>query len=137
MSPRQPFEASRIFQPSPFRPQRCDGVLLAPDFAAHLGHARDANRRLELDFVHIGGGEHEHDYEAEIEQAHPRYLACMIWATDGNRGSVGAARWLGGVSARSAARSFADRARGLAAISLSSDAIGRLVSKRNVGVCTR
>ena len=58
----------------------------------------------------------------------------MTSASEGSRGnsvSITAAR--GAASVRSAARSFAERARGLAAISASSGVSGRRVSARKVG----
>src|SRR4029453_4866854 len=92
-------------------------------------------RRLELDFVDVGRRQHERADHADVDSEHPGgrpdpWRAPMS-AGDGNRGSNAVARRLAiAASVRSAARSLAERARGLAPISASSGMIGRWVRAR-------
>src|SRR4029453_4447844 len=98
-------------------------------------------RRLELDFVDVGRRQHERADHADVDNAHhrgrPDPWGATMSAGDGNRGSNAVARRLAiAASVRSAARSLAERARGLAPISASSGTIGRLVKMRKVAaVC--
>src|SRR5262245_20244698 len=134
MSPHQVLDAPGIVELGPFRALRRDGVVLAPDLHAQLGDALRLPRRLELDLVDVGRREHERDDYADIEDAQdhrrrsgpPRPTTS---AGDGKRGRSGAdTRAATGAAVRSAARSLAGRARGLARISPSSGTIGRRVS---------
>ena len=123
----------------PLRAQRGDGVLLLPDFHAHFGQTLGLPRRLELDLVDIGRCRNERGDDEDIEDAHHDLrLPVMTSASDGSRGSRSSAMPApAGASVRSAARSFAERARGLAAISPSSATTGRPVRMRKLGgVCT-
>src|SRR5262245_4183279 len=130
---RELLNPSRAVQPSPFGAQSGDGILLAPDFVAQLGDALNLARRFEFDLVYIRGREQQRGDHAEIEDAHHREPPA-ISAMEGNRGrsllSIGPA----GAPVRSAARSFAERARGLAVISASSGTTGRLTSSLNVAL---
>ena len=75
--------------------------------------------RVHLDLVDIGGGEHQRADDEEMDEPHRQRLPHHagqrrpVAATDASRRCAGA-------SVRSAARSLAERARGLAAISSSS-----------------
>src|SRR4051794_26351883 len=133
MAPRQPLEAGGILQRAPFRTQRGDGVALALNIAAHLGDALGAQGRFELDLVDIGGGRHQQCQHTEIEEAHGQPPLTMSVSAGSRGSSVLRSAWRGGAALRSPARSLAERARGFPAISASSGAIGRLVSRRKVG----
>src|SRR5262249_41615488 len=114
---RELLNPSGTVQPRPFGAQSGDGILLAPDFVAQLGDALNLARRFEFYLVYIRGREQQRGDHADIEDAHHRERPA-ISAMEGKRGrslamSIGPA----GASVRSAARSFAERARGLAVIS--------------------
>ena len=119
---RQLLDARRAVELRPFGAQRRDRVLLAPDLHAQLGDALGLPRGFELDLVDIGRRQHERGDHADVEEAHHRLrLPLMTSASDGRRGSRSSAMSApAGASVRSAARSLAERARGLAAISASS-----------------
>ena len=130
----QRFDARRIIELAPFGAQRGDLVALVTHLAAQLGETLGLDRGVELDAIDPGGGEHQHSDHDKIEHAQDHGRPRMMSASDGSRGnrsSMAASR--GGASVRSAARSLAERARGLAAISASSGVSGRRVSTRNVG----
>src|SRR5262249_55677395 len=139
--PRQILNARGIVELGPFRAQRRHCVAFAADLEPQLGDALRLPRRLELDFVDVGRRQHERADHADVENAHHRgfpdpWRATMS-AGDGNCGCNTVARRLAiAASVRSAARSLAERARGLAPISASSGTIGRLVRMRKVaGAC--
>src|SRR4029079_16154799 len=104
------------------RARGLNGVVLAPDLHAQLGPALRLPRRLELDLVDVGRGQHERDDHADVEQADHRDRSDP-WRTStslsaATRGSEpGDAPASMGASVGSAARSLAERARGLALIS--------------------
>src|SRR5262249_2689344 len=138
MPAREILNASRVVQLRPLRAQRRDEVMLATDFSPQLGDALRLPGRLELDFVDVGRSEYEHGDDADVDQAHPCRRS-VTSASDGRRGSsVATGASAADASVRSAALSLAERARGLAAISVSSGATGRLVSSRKLaaaGIC--
>src|SRR6185295_10715148 len=106
----------------PFRAQRRDGIVLAPDLHPQLGDALRLSRRFELDLVDVGRRQHERDDHADIEQAdhrdRPDPWRPTTSLSAGTRGSKpGDAAASISASVRSAARSLAERARGLALIS--------------------
>src|SRR5262249_6837227 len=118
-----------------------DHVALAANLQPQLGDALRLHRRFELDPVDVGRRQHERADHADVDNAHHRgrpdpWRATMS-AGDGNRGNKAVARRLAiAASVRSAARSLAERARGLAPISASSGTTGRLVRIRKVAaVC--
>src|SRR5262245_2162869 len=132
----QPLDARGTVELGPLRAQRRYGVVLAPDFGAQLGDALRLSRRFELDLVDVGRREHERGDHADVDQAHHRgrlrARCARTSASDGRRGSSAAAAPTGGAAVRSAARSLAERARGLAATSASFGTIGRLVRRRKL-----
>ena len=110
-----------------------DGVALAAQFAGELGDALGLQRGIELDLVDEGRRQDERADHEDVEKAHGQ-RPFNTSASDGSRGSRSdgsSAR--AGASVRSAARSLAERARGLRAISSASATTGRLVSARKVG----
>src|SRR5262249_26494477 len=113
--------------------ERRDGVVLPPDLRAQLGDLLGALRRLVLDLVDIGGRQEQRRDHADIEEADHRRLPLTTSASAGSRGTKSCALRCAGASVRSAARSLAERARGLAAISASSGVTGRPVRARNEG----
>src|ERR1700738_5178751 len=114
----------------PFRAQHRDGVALLADFRMQPQHALGAGGGFHLDSIDVSGGEHQGaDYE-EMDDPHgqPPLITSVSVGPAGN-----AAAGCAGAAVRSAARSFADRARGLAAISSSSGVTGRLVKMEKLG----
>src|SRR5262249_10845383 len=133
MAPRQALETSRIIERRPFGAQRRDRVALAPDIDPHLGDALGTERGLEFDLVDVGRGRDQQDENAEVQDAHAQ-RPLITSSRDGKRGRYSSAsKARGGAAVRSAPRSFAERARGLAATSASSATTGRLVSNAKVG----
>src|SRR6202030_1061110 len=92
--------------------------------------ALGAGGGFHLDPIDIGRGEHQDADHEEMEDAHGQPPLITSVRT-GHAGNAAAA--CAGASVRSAARSFADRARGLAEISSSSGVTGRLVKMTNLG----
>src|SRR5262249_3802830 len=137
MSARQSLNACRIVELGPFRAQRRHRIALAPNLETQLGDALRLPGRLELDRVDIGGRQHERADYKDIEHAHhgcrPVPSRAANSGDGGSRGGKGATPWPAlAASVRSAARSLAERARGLALISASVGVIGRFVSTRKV-----
>ena len=127
-------DAGGIVKLAPLRAQRGDGVALAPHLAANLGEALGLHRGIEFDAINVGRGEDESADHDEIESAQDHGRPRMTSASEGSRGNiVPIAASRGAASVRSAARSFAERARGLAAISASSAVSGRRVRTLKVG----
>ncbi len=123
-------QPQRGVEPGPFRAQHRDGVALLADFRMQPKHALGANGRFHLDPVDIGGGEHQDADHEEMEDPHgqpPLITSSRV----GQAGNAAAA--CAGASVRSAARSLAERARGLAEISSSSAVTGRLVRMTKLG----
>src|SRR5712691_534978 len=129
MTLRQLLDARGAVEPRPFSAQRRDGVVLTPDLRAQLGDLLHPLGRFKLDLVDVGSRHKERRNHANVDEADHRRLALMTSASEGSCGSKSSALcWAprrGGASVRSAARSLADRARGLAAISASSGVTGR------------
>src|SRR5262245_20873988 len=133
MTFRQLLNPCGVVEPRPFGAQRRDGVVLAPDLRTQLGDLLGPLGGFKLDLVDIGRRHEEPRNHADVDEADHRRLALMTSASDGSRGSKSSAPRRGGASVRSAARSLAERARGLAAISASSGVTGRPVKMRNEG----
>jgi len=124
--------ARRIIESRPFSTQSCNRVVLAPDLLAYLCKPFSLPRRFEFDLVYVGGGGDERRNDEEVDETDQRRLPLMTSASEGRRGSVvSTAASSGGADVRSAARSFADRARGFSAISAASGVTGRPVRMRN------
>ena len=126
----QTLQPDRCIEFGPFRPQHRDGVALLADFRMQPQHPLGADSRCHLDPIDIGGREHQRADHEEMEDAHgqpPRISSESV----GHAGSSAAA--CAGAAVRSAARSLADRARGLAATSASSGVTGRLVRTAKLG----
>src|SRR5262249_24073340 len=108
-----------LVERGPFRAQRGHGVTLPTDLAAKLGAPLGVQRGIEFDLVDVGGGENERSNHADMQNAQHQ-LRPMISCGLGSRGNAATALTWVAASVRSAARSLAERARGLAAISASS-----------------
>src|SRR6185437_16233466 len=133
MAGGQALNAAGSIELRPFGAQRRDGVALAAQFAGDLGHPFGLQRGIELDLVDEGRRQDQRADHHDIEKAHAQ-CPFMTSAKAGRRGSRSAtspsrAR----ASARSAARSLAERARGLWTTSPASATTGFLVSTRKVG----
>src|SRR5882757_2938466 len=120
----KPLQPQRRIEPGPFRAQRCDRVALLADFGIQPQHALDPRGRFYLDAVDVGRREDQHADDEEMEDAHrqPPRITSASRGQDGRASAECTGAWV-----RSAARSFADRARGLAAVSASPGTTGRLV----------
>ena len=107
-------QPERRIEPGPFGTQHGDRIALLANFRAQLQHAFGARGRVHLDPIDIGRCEHQCADHEEVDEPHrqpPRI-------TSERRGQDGrSSAWCAGASVRSAARSFAERARGLAASS--------------------
>src|SRR5579871_3143556 len=129
----QRLDAARRIESAPFGAQRGNGITFAADFATQLSDAFDLQCRVEFDLVdpHRGNDQGSDDYD--VEETHAQ-RPLMTSPSDGSRGrrSSMAPAW-GAASVRCAARSLAERARGLQAISSASATIGRLVSTLKLG----
>src|SRR6516165_813589 len=126
----QALQAQGCVQPCPLCAQHGDGVALFADFLVQPQYALGAGGRLHLDAVDVGSSEHQ---RADYEQVDDPHDQPPLIATE-SRGQAGkAALACAAAAVRSAARSFADRARGLSAISCSLGASGRLVRMRKLG----
>src|ERR1019366_1951716 len=107
-----------------------DGVALLANFRVQPKHALGAIGRFHLDPVDIGGGEHQHADDEEMQDPHgqpPLITSSRV----GHAGSAAAA--CAGAAVRSAARNLPERARGLAEISASPAVTGRLVWMTKLG----
>src|SRR5665213_2814205 len=107
-----------------------DGVALLADFRMQPQHPLGADGGFHLDPVDIGRGEHQGADHQEVDEPHGQ-PPLITSVSEGHAGNAAAA--CAGASVRSAARSFADRARGLAEISASSGVMGRLVKMAKLG----
>src|SRR5262249_11885277 len=129
----------RMVELGPSGPQRGDRLTLATNFEAKLGDALRLAGRLELDRVDVGRRQNERRDHANVEHTHHRGCPVPRRATrsvnDGKGGCKRVVRRAGiAASVRSAARSLAERARGLALTSASSGTMGRGVKIRKVVV---
>src|SRR5262249_9816258 len=123
-------DAGRGVELRPFGAQRRDHIVLAPDLHAQLGNPLRLARRFELDPVDIDGSGDERGDDADVEEAHHRRLPLMTSVRAGSRGKRSSCALPAGASVRSAARSLAERARGLAAIAVASGVTNRPVRTR-------
>src|SRR5207244_9092789 len=99
-----------------------------------LGHTLGLPRRFKLDLVDMHCRQHERGDDTDVEETDHRRVPLMTSANEGSGGRRSAVESVdGGASVRSAARSLAERARGLLAISASSAIAGREVRTRNIG----
>ena len=117
-------QPQRRVELGPFGAQRRDGVALLADFRVQPQHALGARGRFHLDPVDIGRREHQHADDEEMDDPHDQ-PPLITSARTGHAGRLPAA--CAGAAVRSAARSFAERARGLADTSASPGVTGRLV----------
>ena len=120
----------RRIELGPFRAQAGDGVALLADFRMQPQHALGARGGFHLDAVDIGGGEHQRGDHEEMDDPHgqPPLITSSRTGHAGNAAAACAA-----ASVRSAARSLAERARGLAETSSPPAVTGRLVRMTKLG----
>src|SRR5216684_1342757 len=123
---RQRLDSLRAVERGPFGAQRRDRVALATDLGAQLRDPFGLQGGIEFDLVDVGGGEHERGKNADMQNTQHQ-LRPMISSGVGSRGRASAGCGCAAALVRSAARSLAERARGLAASSASSGTTGRLV----------
>src|ERR1700676_3012278 len=123
-------QPQRRIEFGPFRAQHRDGVALLANFRMQPQHPLGAGGGFHLDPVDIGGGEHQYADHEEMDDPHgqPPLITSSRTGHAGNAAASCAGAWV-----RSAARSFADRARGLADISAPSAVTGRLVKMAKLG----
>src|ERR1700723_390714 len=126
----EPLQAQRRVELGPFGPQLRDGVALFAYFGMQPQRPLGAIGRFHLDPVDIGCGEHQDTDHEEMEDPHGQ-PPLITSARTGHAGNA-AATWAG-AALRSAARSFAERARGLTESSSSSAVTGRLVRRTKLG----
>src|SRR5450631_1173608 len=126
----EPLQPQWRVEPGPFGAQHRDGVALLADFRMQPQYALGAGGGFHLDPVDIGGGEHQHTDHEEVDDPHGQ-PPLITSARTGHAGNAAAA--CAAAVVRSAARNFADRARGLAEISRSSAMTGRLVKMTKLG----
>ncbi len=124
MSFGETLQPLRRIEPGPFRTQHRDGVALLANFRMQSQHALRARGRFHLDPINVSGCEHQGADHEEVDDPHAQ-PPLITSVSVGHAGS--AAAICAGAAVRSAARSFADRARGLADISSSPGVTGRLV----------
>src|ERR1700687_5831503 len=120
----------RRVKPGPFRTQHRDGVALLANFHVQPQHPLGAGGGVHLDAIDVSGGEHQGRDDEEVDEPHgqPPLITSLRVGHAGNAAATCAV-----ASVRLAARSFADRARGLAEISSSSALTGRLVKMTKLG----
>src|SRR5229473_184492 len=126
----QTLQPQRRVKPGPLRAQYSDGVALLADLRMQPQHALGAGGGFHLDPIDVSGGEHQDADHEKMDDPHgqpPPITAASV----GHAGN--AAAGCAGAAVRSAARSFADRARGLAEISAPSGVTGRLVKMEKLG----
>src|SRR5690348_15062750 len=113
MAVGQPLYASGRIEFRPFGTQYGDRIELATQFAAQLGHTLGLKGGIELDLVNKRRCQDQRANDQDIEKAHAHrpFKASASDGTWGNRSGDTPAR--AGAPARSAARSLAERARGL------------------------
>src|SRR6188472_842967 len=127
---REVLNATRIVELCPFGAQCSDCILLARDVHAQLRKALHLARGIKFYLVDIARSEQQRSDHADVEKPHHRIMP----ESGGNAGrSVLAEPGNGRASVRSAARSLAERARGLFSTSAASGTMARFVSTRNVG----
>src|SRR5436309_9359605 len=123
MPTRQLLDPLRTIELGPFGAQRRHRVALAADLAMQLGAALGLQRGIEFDLVDVGCRQHERGEDADVEKSH-HLRRSTISSGAGNRGSKSMRSACGAAPVRSAARSLAERARGLAASSAASGVTG-------------
>src|ERR1700739_3191950 len=130
MPSAEPLQAQRRVELGPFRSQLRDGVALLAYFRMQPQRPLGAIGGFHFDPVDIGGGEHQDADHEEMEDPHgqPPLITSARTGHAGNAAAICA-----GAALRSAARSFAERARGLAEISSSFAITGRLVRTTKLG----
>src|SRR5690349_12410368 len=130
MTVGEPLQPQRRVELCPFGTQNGDGLALLADFGVQAQHAFDARGRFHLDAVDIGRGEHQDANHEEVDDPHDQPLLVRSERTGHDGNSPAACT---GAAVRLAARSLAERARGLAAISASPGTMGRLVKSSKLG----
>src|ERR1700716_1515059 len=130
MSFGETLQPQRRIELGPFRAQHRDGVALLANFRMQPQHALGARGRFHLDPIDVSGCEYQGTDHEEVDDPHdqPPLITSVSVGHAGN-----AAAMCAGAAVRSAARSFADRARGLAEISSSPGVTGRLVKMEKLG----
>src|SRR5882762_8554809 len=108
----EPLQPQRRVKPGPFRAQHRNCIALLADLRVQPLHPLDAGRRFHLDAIDIGSRKDQHADDEEVDDPHDQ-PPLMTPASVGQAGNLPSS--CGGAAVRSAARSFADRARGLAA----------------------
>src|SRR5450631_2097349 len=126
----QTLQPQRRVKPGPFRTQHRNGVALLANFRMQPQHALGAGGGIHLDPIDVSRGEHQSGDDEEMDDPHDQ-PPLITSSRTGHAGKAAAA--CAGASVRSAARSFAERARGLAEISSSSGVTGRLVKMTKLG----
>src|SRR5262249_25337303 len=131
----QSLQTARRLELGPLRAQRRDRIALFTHVVAQLHDPLGADGRHHLDPVNVAGAEHE---DADDEDMHETHQPLLITSTSvGQEWRSALSAW-GGSAVRCAARSFADRARGLTAISCASATTGRRVRISKLGAgCAR
>src|SRR5664279_3063258 len=106
---------------------------LAGELRRELCHAFGLQRGIKLDLVDEGRRQDERADDEDVEKAHAQcpFTTSASAGKRGLRSDASSAR--AGAALRSAARSLAERARGLCETSSASATTGRLVSTLNVG----
>src|SRR3984957_14014606 len=126
----KPLQTQGRIELGPFRAQLRDGVALLAYFRMQPQRPLGAIGGFHFDPVDIGGGEHQDADHEEMEDPHGQ-PPLITSARTGHAGN--AAAMCAGAVLRSAARSLAERARGLAEISSSLAVTGRLVRTAKLG----
>src|ERR1700674_5652734 len=130
MALNETLQPQRRVKLRPFRAQHRDGVALLANFRMQPLHALGAGGGVHLDPIDVSRGEHQSGDHEEVDGPHGQ-PPLITSARTGHAGNVAAA--CAAACVRSAARSFADRARGLADISASSAVTGRFVKMAKLG----
>src|SRR5262249_22854933 len=127
--------AGRIVELPPFGPQRRYGIAPAPDLGGELRDAFGLHGRFEFDLVNVDCRRHQRRRHDEMDKAHHYRSPRSVSPSEGSRDNTATGLSRAGASVRSAARSFAERARGFSLTSAASGVTGRRVSTRNVAAC--
>src|SRR5450631_150618 len=125
MAGGQALDAAGGVELRPIGAQARDGVALAAQFAGKLRHALGLQRGIELDLVDEGRRQNERANHEYVQEAHAQcpFRTSTSAGSRGSRSDASSAR--AGAGSRSAARSLAERARGLRATSSASATTGR------------
>src|ERR1700739_3838054 len=130
MALNEPLQPPRRVKLRPIRVQHRDGVALLANFRMQSLHALSAGSGVHFDPIDVSRGEDQGGDHEEMDDPHgqPPLITSARTGHAGNAAAICA-----GAALRSAARSFAERARGLAEISSSFAITGRLVRTTKLG----